>query len=264
VRDWLYPYLCGAGRSARAKYAGASRRWRNRIFRRPHLITAGLVVAIIVIVVVARGDRWIALAGAAMGVLLGAYVVLLDSPPQYIENWRDGAEGERKTARALAPLRRRGYKLFHDLPDQRSAKPNAKGNVDHVVVSSAGVFVLDSKLLGGEASIRGDTVRIQRRDDEEDSYDMWWLAKAMRARARRLRDDIAHETGVQSVRAVVVFWNKFPARLVEREGVVFVHGDRLASWLEHQPQTLDPHRVGAVAACIKQKRPRASRVRLAG
>jgi Nuclease-related domain len=230
VLDSLYPYVCGAGRSVRRKHAGASKRWRTRVFRRPHLITAALVAAIMIVVVVARGDRWLTLVAASFGLLLGAYLVLRESPPEYIENWRTGAEGERKTARVLAPLRREGFELLHDLPDRHTAKsPNAKGNLDHVVVSNAGVFVLDSKLLGGEASIRGDTVRVQRRDDDEDSYDLWWLARSMRARARRLCDDIMQETGVKSVGAVVVFWNDFPARLVEREDLVFVHGDRLVS-----------------------------------
>lgn len=261
--DWLYPYVCGAGRGARVKYNVTSKRWRSRVFRRPHLITAALVVAIFVVAVVARGDRWIVLAGATFGLLLGVYMTLLESPPSYIESWRLGAEGERKTARALAPLRRRGYILHHDLPDRR-ASSDGKGNLDHVVVSAAGVFLLDSKLLGGESSIRGETVRVQRRDDDEDSYDMWWLARSMRARARRLRDDIEQETGVRSISAVVVFWNDFPAHLVERDDLVFIHGDRLVAWLEEQPQRLDPQRVAAVATCIKEERPRGTRSWLSG
>lgn len=161
-------------------------------------------------------------------------------------------------------MRRQGYTLLHDLQDLGKAKPNAKGNLDHVVVSSAGVFLLDSKLLGGVASIRDDTVRVQRRDDDEDSYDMWWLAKSVRARARRLCEDIEQDTGVQSIPAVVVFWNDFPARLVERGDLVFVHGARLVPWLEDQPQTLDARRVGAVVACIKRKRPSATGSQLPG
>ena len=211
-----------AGRGARKTYSAASKRWRKRVFRGPHVITALLVAAIVVLIIAVPGDGWIVVAGAGLGLLLGVYLTLLESPPGYIENWRTGAEGERRTARTLAPLRRRGYKLLHDLPDRRSPKFDSKSNLDHVVVSSAGVFLLDSKLLGGAVSIKGETVRVQRRDDEEESYDLWWLARTMRGRARRLQEDIEQATGIRSVLPVVVFWNEFSAGLVEREGLVFV------------------------------------------
>lgn len=259
MSDWLYPFICGAGRGAREKYNAASKRWRKRVFRRPQIFTAVLVVAIVVLTVAAPGDRWIVVAGAGLGLLLGGYLALLESPPAYIENWRTGAEGERRTARALAPLRRRGYKLLHDLSDRRSPKSDSKSNLDHVVVSSAGVFLLDSKLLGGAVSIKGETVRVQRRDDEDESYDLWWLARTMRGRARRLQEDIEHATGIRSVLAVVVFWNEFSAGLVEREGLAFVSGKRLASWLEQQPKSLESQQVVSVAACVKEKRSREHR-----
>jgi hypothetical protein len=38
--------------------------------------------------------------GLAMGVLIGLWVAVSDSPPAHIENWLRGAEGERKTERA--------------------------------------------------------------------------------------------------------------------------------------------------------------------
>jgi Nuclease-related domain len=259
VSDWLYPYICGAGRGARKKYSAASKRWRKRVFRRPHIITAVLVAAIIVLISAVPGHGWIAVAGAGLGLLLGVYLTLLESPPGYIENWRTGAEGERRTARALAPLRRRGYKLLHDLPDRRSPNSDSKSNLDHVVVSSAGIFLLDSKLLGGAVSIQRETVRVQRRDDEEGSYDLWWLARTMRGRARRLQEDIEQATGIRSVLAVVVLWNEFSAGLVERDGLVFVAGKRLASWLEQLPKSLERQQVASVAACVKAKRPREHR-----
>ena len=259
MSDWLYPYICGAGRGARKTYSAASKRWRKRVFRGPHVITALLVAAIVVLIIAVPGDGWIVVAGAGLGLLLGVYLTLLESPPGYIENWRTGAEGERRTARTLAPLRRRGYKLLHDLPDRRSPKFDSKSNLDHVVVSSAGVFLLDSKLLGGAVSIKGETVRVQRRDDEEESYDLWWLARTMRGRARRLQEDIEQATGIRSVLPVVVFWNEFSAGLVEREGLVFVSGKRVASWLEQLPKSLEPQQVASVGACVKEQRPRENR-----
>jgi hypothetical protein len=198
---------------------------------------------------------WVWLFGLALGVLMTVYLVLRDSPPAYIEHWRTGYQGERRTARVLAPLRRGGYVLFHDLPDRRTGDLSRKGNVDHVVVCSGGVFLLDSKLLGGEASIQGDTVHVQMRDDDEDSYDIRWLATGMRNRARRLQEDIQQKADIADVAAVVVFWNVFEDRLVTRDGVVFVHGEQLVGWLREQGAGLTPDRVSHVAACIEDARP---------
>jgi Nuclease-related domain len=254
VPDWLYPYLCGAGRRAHKKYDETSRAWRERIFRRPRLIGAALIVPIVGVIVWSDGDRWLTLLSAVFGLLLGIYLLLLQSPPAYIDAWWFGAIGERRTARALAPLRRRGCRLLHDLPDRRRPGHNDKGNIDHVVVSPFGVFVLDSKFLAGELSIVGDTVHVQRRDDPEDAYDLRWLASSVRGCAARLQEDIASETSISSVNAVVVFWGDFRAKLVERRGMVFIHGDELARWLCEQPRTLAPERVALVATCIAQAR----------
>ncbi len=255
MRDWLYPYYCGAGRGAREKYREVNARWQKRVFKRPRLIYIVLAAPIGVVGLLERGNFWLWGLGVFLGLLLGAYIALLESPPARIEHWRTGFEGERRTARALAPLRRRGHVLLHDLPDRRTSERHHKGNIDHVVVSPAGVFLLDSKWLGGEASIEGDTVHVQMRDDDDDSYDFSGLARGMRGRAVRLREDIVQQTGVRFVQPVVVFWNHFEARQVTSESVVYVHGDRLVDWLEEQPPRMTVDTVARVVACIEDVRP---------
>jgi hypothetical protein len=64
--------------------------------------------------------------------------------------WRRGAEGERRTARLLAPLERRGYQVVHDL-----AVPGSAANVDHLVVGPTGMFVIDSKRYRGQLRYLG-------------------------------------------------------------------------------------------------------------
>ena len=255
MRDWLYPYYCGAGRGAREKYREVHDRWQKRVFRRPRLIYVVLATPILVVAVLERHNLLLLGFGVFLGMLLGAYVALLESPPGRIENWRTGFEGERRTARALAPLRRRGHVLLHDLPDRRTSEQNHKGNIDHVVVSPAGVFLLDSKWLGGEASIDGDTVHVQMRDDDEDSYDLSKLGSAMRGRAVRLREDIVQQTGVRWVQPVVVFWNDFEAGQVLSKDVVYVHGDRLVDWLQEQRPQITANKVARAASCIDDVRP---------
>jgi hypothetical protein len=80
------------------------------------LILAVLGSATLLAVVAEEHSLWPLSLGFLLGVLLTGYIAILESPPAYIENWRTGSEGERRTARALAPLRRRGYILLHDVP----------------------------------------------------------------------------------------------------------------------------------------------------
>jgi len=257
VRDWLYPYYCGAGRGAREKYRKVHDHWEKRVFRRPRLIYVALAMPIAVLGFVQHANIWLWSLGLLLSIILGAYMAFIESPPARIENWRTGFEGERRTARALAPLRRRGHVLLHDLPDRRTSGQDHKGNIDHVVVSPAGVFLLDSKWLGGEASIDRDTVHVQMRDDDDDSYDLSKLGSAMRGRAVRLREDIVQQTGVRWVQSVVVFWSRFEARQVVSENVAFVHGEHLVDWLQEQKlQTnMTADQVARVASCIEDVRP---------
>jgi hypothetical protein len=64
---------------------------------------------------------------------------------QDARNWQRGARGERRTARQLNRLARHGWVMFHDL-----AIPNSRGNVDHLVIGPAGVFLVDSKNWRGQ------------------------------------------------------------------------------------------------------------------
>jgi len=254
VRDLLYSHMCGAGRGARKKYRAGVGRWRKRVFRRPTLILALVSLVPIFAIVLDKAGRGPMMFGIVTGAVMAGYLTLRESPPQYIENWNTGAEGELRTARALAPLRRAGYVLLHDLPDRQRGSGTA-GNLDHVVICTAGVFLLDSKYLGGEASIHGDTVHVQRRDDDDESYDRTRLARGMRGCALRLQRDIASRTGVRFVQAVVVFWNPFPQGVVAGEKVTFLHGERLVAWLQQQPEQMPADAVREVARAIADARP---------
>jgi hypothetical protein len=255
MHDWFYQYYCGAGRGARVKYREVSGRWQKRIFRRPLLIPVALAMPIVIVGLLERPHFGLWPLCMFFSCLIGAYIAFIESPPGHIEHWRTGYEGERRTARALAPLRKCGYVLLHDLPDRRTVDRRLKGNIDHVVVSTGGVFLLDSKWLGGGVSVARGTVHVQRHDDDDDSYELSRLASAMRGRAVRLQQDIVQGTGVSFVQPVVVFWNDFEAKLVTSEKVVFVHGNRLVSWLQEQRPVLGVDRVVGVGSHIEDVRP---------
>jgi hypothetical protein len=55
-----------------------------------------------------------------------------------------GPRGERRTARRLRRLVRRGYVAFQDL-----GMPGSQANIDHLLIGPTGVFVIDSKQYSG-------------------------------------------------------------------------------------------------------------------
>jgi hypothetical protein len=85
--------------------------------------------------------------------------------------WRRGAQGERRTARVLAPLERQGYQLFHDL-----AIPGSAANVDHLVVGPTGVFVIDSKRYRGHLHYSAGRLWHGRRALDRTLATLWWEA----------------------------------------------------------------------------------------
>jgi Nuclease-related domain len=62
--------------------------------------------------------------------------------------WRRGAVGERRTARLLGQLERRGWAVLHDL-----AVPGSRANLDHLAIGPGGVFVIDSKQYRGRLQL---------------------------------------------------------------------------------------------------------------
>jgi hypothetical protein len=85
--------------------------------------------------------------------------------------WRRGAQGERRTARLLAPLERHGYQVFHDL-----AIPGSAANVDHLVVGPTGVFVIDSKRYRGHLHYSAGRLWQGRRPLDHTLDTLWWEA----------------------------------------------------------------------------------------
>ena len=165
------------------------------------------------------------------------------SPPGWIENWQSGAWGERATEKVLRELERDGWIVLHGLPAGR-------GNVDHIAVGPGGVYLLDSKRLGGSVSVdeQGDTVR--GLDDPDLSYQhtgSGHLLSLARQTHHRVLASSRINTGVTPV---MVLWAEFPQRVTE-DRCFHVHGEELVAWLGSRPQTIAPHRVQQVAEAVR-------------
>lgn len=69
-------------------------------------------------------------------------------------SWVEGAKGERRTAKALARLEKRGWFILHDVTvGSRGA------NIDHVAIGPPGVFVIDTKYTSKKVEVHADTLK---------------------------------------------------------------------------------------------------------
>jgi hypothetical protein len=232
-----------AGAYAQRRYAQGRRRWRSKT--RPILaavfgpfMLAGLAVLLL------DGHQFSWLAGAVAGACAGAWIAVRDTPPAYIENWHDGAEGERKTANVLEPLERSGLTVVHDIK-------SPYGNYDHVAVGRAGVFLLESKNPQGIVELLGGVPHLKRRLDPEADIPLAQIRPRALGAAACLKREIEGRTDLRTwVQAVVVFWSEFPEGLVDDGRCVFLHGSRLAEWIQGRPRGLNQAKVDAIAGAV--------------
>jgi hypothetical protein len=189
-------------------------------------------------------------AGGVVGSLLGPRLGLVLSvlaavaagwglrfrPSPAARAWRRGAAGERRTARLLDPLERRGWVVLHDL-----AVPGSRANIDHLVIGPGGVFVIDSKQYRG---------RLQLDASGRLWHGRYLLAPALRAvsfeadqAALVLTDpDVVVVVPVMAVHGAQVPWGK-----VVMDGVPVVPARRLPRMLCQLPAVLGPERVATLA-----------------
>jgi len=191
-------------------------------------------------------QRWPAagwLCGLLGGVAFTFWLLARLSPPGWIENWQSGAWGEQETAKVLQVLERERWIVLHDLPAGR-------GNVDHIVVGPAGVYLLDSKRLGGSVIVDEKGVTVHRLDDPDLTYQHTGSSHLL-SLARQTHDRVLVSSRIKTwVTPVMVLWSEFPQRVAEGR-CVYVHGDELVTWLRSRPQVIAPSRVRQVAEAVR-------------
>jgi hypothetical protein len=111
---------------------------------------------------------------------LGGFVTAVTSEAQSTRAWATGARGEEALASALAGLD--GVQVLHD-----RRVPGSPANIDHVVISPAGIFVVDAKAYKGQIQIRNRgwffkpdyRLYVGRRDCSQLASDLGWQVKAI-------------------------------------------------------------------------------------
>lgn len=232
-----------AGAYAEARYRLLRRRWRRRVLPRVALVL-GPILAVTFAVSVAI-DGWVGWVAAVwLGAAAGFWFYAVDAVPQHIERWSVGADGERRTEKALRCLERVGWHFVHDLD-----RPGV-GNVDHLAIGPGGVFVLDSKAWRGLVNVDSSGATVTPRDDPEASWTATGQQRALPRAATAVGRALASETGrsVPAPRAVVVVWAPFAQRHAVCGSVDYVAGDHVADWLLGQPRQLHREHVAALVA----------------
>jgi Nuclease-related domain len=215
-----------SGRYASDRYERGLRAYRRRI-RWPLLIVVVPIFAFGIGVMLSHKiDRWSLAAGAAIAVGIAFSMYTLDEPPQHVQNWKRGGEGERRTEKTLKPLERNGWTVEHDV--QREGR----ANLDHIVTGPPGVFLLETKNLVGTISVEDGVLVARQFDDPDEVYRYRSLAPRLRGQAKELSARLHAESGRRTwINAVAVVWGHFPQGLVSHENVTYVHGDQLRAWL---------------------------------
>lgn len=82
---------------------------------------------------------------------LGGLILALSEERQSTTAWERGAKGEELLGKRLDGLSDKGVRLLHD----RRIR-GTRANIDHIAISSTGVFVLDAKRYKGRPNLRVD------------------------------------------------------------------------------------------------------------
>ncbi|WP_170185510.1 nuclease-related domain-containing protein [Lapillicoccus jejuensis] len=157
--------------------------------------------------------------------------------------WRVGAEGEEAVAQLLGsfPLE---LAVLHD----RLLEPGrSRVNLDHVVVTNAGVFVLDTKSWSGDVSVSDDTL---------------WVHSDSRRYGRN--KDLATVGGYADVMAARLRVQVTPLLVLARDhhqglepafvaGVHVVPAQRLREWFLRRPVVMDDIQSGSLfGVCARE------------
>jgi hypothetical protein len=233
-----------AGEFADRRFRARRRLWRRRVwwvFPLVALLVFGTATLIGFVFARSAVEFY---AGFGCGAALMLVLAFIDAPPHHVERWRQGAEGERRTARSLRGLSKADWQVIHDVDVGR-------GNIDHVLVGPAGVFVLETKQLNGDASVRRGVLSVHWREDPDDGYRLPRLTGTLKQRSSLVAQHLeAGGLGRLRVQPIVVLWAGFAQGSVVSGGVAWVQGELLAEVLGRQPRALTPEQMQRASAAL--------------
>jgi hypothetical protein len=189
---------------------------------------------------------------------LGGLILALSDDPQSTKAWAVGAEGEREVARMLDTLRSESVIVLND-----RRVPRSKANIDHVVIASGGVFVIDAKRYTGRVEIRGSGSIFRPGPNllYVGGRNKTTLVEAMAKQVEVVRtqvEDVAPVPGdsdVPLIRPALCFvdaeWSLF-AKPMKLQGVHISGPKALARWIQ-EPGSLTTEQVLALGSRLAER-----------
>lgn len=92
---------------------------------------------------------------------LGGLILALSDDPQSTTSWKTGAVGEERVGQRLNELATASFRVLHD-----RRIPGSRANIDHLVVTPNGVFVVDPKRYSGRPHLRVEGGLFRPRDEK--------------------------------------------------------------------------------------------------
>lgn len=209
---------------------------------------AALELAVLVAVWVLLGSARLALAAAVL-TLVGVVVFALRRNDDAAK-WARGAAGERRTARLLRPLERKGYTVLHD---RSLGRATDTANLDHLVIGPTGVIVVDSKNWSKHTMLkfRRGRVYVGRTGGAK-------IIAGTAVERRRVSQVLSGELGRPAEVAAVlaVHGAKIPPwRAPEIEGIPLLKAKAVRRWITRRPMVYDPATVAQLAAAAERHFP---------
>jgi hypothetical protein len=174
---------------------------------------------------------------------VGGLILALTDEPQSTKAWAQGAEGERLLGARLDDLAAEGSIVLHD-----RRIPGTRANIDHLVVASSGVWVIDAKRYRAEVR-QVDVGGWRRRDDRlyVGRRDCTALIAGMDVQVAAVRAALAAAEAAPAISAVICFlgaeWPLFPKPL--RFGDVTVTWSKALLQQSRQAGPLTPEAIEA-------------------
>ncbi len=171
-----------------------------------------------------------------------------DALPQHIVSWQQGADGEQRLGQFLDDAFAGTAVVLHDRYVVNGSK---RGNIDHLVIASSGVWVIDAKNHTGTVDVQTQGVwkfkqsdlRVGRRKQNGLVDGMGWQAAAVQSLLEPMG------MGVVPVHPALCFvqseWSRRSNAAVI-DGVLVLSPDKLAS-VVGQPGWVEPDAINAIA-----------------
>ncbi len=160
------------------------------------------------------------------------------------EAYARGAAGEQAVAQHLQWLDGHGYWVLHDQP----WPDRSKANIDHIVIGTSGVFVVDAKNWSGKLEIGPNGLTQNGLNRNTAITSMREQARAVRRLIRSLKIEGADSINVIPVLAFL----SEDAPFVSRDGVTVLPLSALAQHIGTQPANIVENQVGELSYRLEE------------